>query len=304
MTDDTVDTTVKSQERRIRDSPENRDHRVSDTPGYQKMGELVREIDPHPDEQEEIGAFQAAVVLLAACEVGAHAGRVARYTGLDPAWLAVVGKRLRKSEVLIGDKTRCAWVDKEDDDIFYPLAFGADVLVALGFVFKEWPKHQIAIRRRGSTWVVRCFDCEFSFTGDRVTAVAERDYHQLLVRNDDFDCREDLRVFDLNGGFVISCRECEWSSKRCDTVEEAQAAGRTHRRIPDERPEPGTPCAACGLLDGLSPIALKAIDILDSMDCFEPREGPYPPRLRRTSEGAWVCRSEVECDEQRQEVLH
>jgi hypothetical protein len=78
-----------------------------------------------PDDE----AYQAAVIMLAALQVGANIRRVARFTGYPIREVARIGYCLRANGIWSGSKTKCDWFEKDGG-----LAFWLDVSVALGYM--------------------------------------------------------------------------------------------------------------------------------------------------------------------------
>lgn len=78
-----------------------------------------------PDDE----AYQAAVIMLAALQVGANIRRVAQFTGYPIREVARIGQCLRKNGIWVGSKTKCEWFEKDGG-----IAFWMDVSVALGYM--------------------------------------------------------------------------------------------------------------------------------------------------------------------------
>lgn len=87
----------------------------------------IHKLDPaiEPDDN----AYQAAVIMLAALQVGANIRQIARFTGYLIHEVAEIGRRLRANGVWCGSKTRCEWFEKDGG-----LAFWMDANVALGYM--------------------------------------------------------------------------------------------------------------------------------------------------------------------------
>lgn len=92
---------------------------------------IVKELDPKLSEKD--GAFAAAMVLIAASQVGTKADRIAKRTGLKRELVRAYNRRLREQGIFTKDgKIACDWFDKESGGI----AFWMDVAVAEGLMQK------------------------------------------------------------------------------------------------------------------------------------------------------------------------
>lgn len=97
---------------------------------------IVKEMDPNLSEED--GAFAAAMVLIAATQVGTKADRIAKRTGLKREVVRAYNRRLREQGVFIKNgKIACEWFDKKTGGI----AFWMDVSVAEGLMNRvEFPQ--------------------------------------------------------------------------------------------------------------------------------------------------------------------
>ena len=87
---------------------------------------IVHKMDP--DVSSDDDAYQVAIIILAALQVGANIRRIAHFTGYLIREVAEIGRRLRANGVWRGPKTRCEWFNGDC------IAFWMDVNVGLGYM--------------------------------------------------------------------------------------------------------------------------------------------------------------------------
>jgi hypothetical protein len=95
----------------------------------QRIKNLVHRLDPELETTDE--AYDVAVIMLAALEVGPNIRRIARFTQLTYRAVTEVSRRLRANGVWQGTKTVAGWAGKDGG-----LAFWLDDNVGLGYLEK------------------------------------------------------------------------------------------------------------------------------------------------------------------------
>ena len=94
----------------------------------QQLRKEVKRLDPNLSEEDE--GFSAALVLLAAGNVGTSWRKIADFTCLDPHLVKLFVSRLQRNKVFTHGKINCEWFDRENGDI----SFWMDVCVAQGLM--------------------------------------------------------------------------------------------------------------------------------------------------------------------------
>jgi hypothetical protein len=90
---------------------------------------IVKSMDPKLSETDS--AFAAAMVLIAATQVGTKADSIAKRTGLKREVVRAYNRRLREQGIFTkGGKIACDWFDKETGGV----SFWCDVSVAEGLM--------------------------------------------------------------------------------------------------------------------------------------------------------------------------
>lgn len=93
-----------------------------------RLSRTVCCLDPAVSSSED--TFKAAVVMLAALEVGPNADRIAKLVGYPRTLVRIFGRRLRECGVWDGGVTKADWGDEKTGTI----AFWCDVGVAVGWL--------------------------------------------------------------------------------------------------------------------------------------------------------------------------
>ncbi|HEY7097386.1 MAG TPA: hypothetical protein VH437_11720 [Terriglobales bacterium] len=102
---------------------------------------LLLELDLDISIQQQPGFYNTALVLLSAPICGSDTGRLAKFTGLPPSFVAPIRKRMMQAELWTETKACCeGWF--AEDGVLCPRCFWLDVLVADGLVMRAWDENE------------------------------------------------------------------------------------------------------------------------------------------------------------------
>lgn len=103
----------------------------------------VRRLDPKLSADDKF--FHAAVVLLAALQLGQNVRTLSKFTGYPPAFVQQIADRMRANKIWVNGKTRCNWFDEEGGG----LEFWLDVAAAFDLV-RRAPSNPRPRRQKGA----------------------------------------------------------------------------------------------------------------------------------------------------------